>query len=638
MVKSKYGLMAVLVLLIAAQGISYGDDAAINKTSDETYISELISRSKELKLADDIYWRTIVHYKKNLFGGYTSQVDDPAFFFAEEGKDDPQAELEATIRGFFRPHDKVIMHPTAKFSARYGWLKEKLAIDTAKLPYDGDTWFREFYKEINPSTVTLVFPAGFMNNPASMYGHTLLLIETEGGSRLMARSLNYAAATDDALMPMFVYKGLFGLYKGYYSFLPYYQKIREYSDTEQRDLWEYEISMTPVEKEKMVRHVIEMENIYADYYFIDENCSYNLLFLIEAAKPETAITDYFWWGVEPIDTLRAAQDKNIVKKRIFRPSLYSKIQFFRSKLNSDEQEFVYNFCYGESDLSGIDTLTTEEEKKIIMCDLAIDYLKFMAVKKKISEADYRTRFMAVLKIRNLLGKYDPVKEIPTPVAPDDSHESRKLAFETGHSLEGIYSQFTYRQSCHELMDPDDGYNMNSQIVFGKLEARYYYEKKRFVLQKLDVVDLISLPPSDSYFINPCYIFRTGLIQNINEEEKETLSYRLNGAAGLSTLLTSKVQVYFFAGVRSYFNPDYDNYTDLLGGGEAGILTILGPWKNHIYASAYRAPFGEIHTRYSAGLSERIKITSSVSILGDYSYNQDYSFNWHEFSAKVNLYF
>ena len=94
----------------------------------------------------------------------------------------------------------------------------------------------------------------------------------------------------------------------------------------------------------------------------------------------------------------------------------------------------------------------------------------------------------------------------------------------------------------------------------------------------------------------------------------------------------------FGGVKSYFNPNYENNSDILAGGETGILTILGPWKNHIFASAYNAPFGEKHTRYSAGLSERIKITNSLSIAGDYSYNKDYSFNWHEFSGKINFYF
>lgn len=630
--------MAVLLLLITLEEISYSNDKIISDPEKEQYITELIAKFKELKLSDDTYWHTILHYKKNLTGGYTSLMDDPAFFFAKDGKHDPEAELAATIRAFFNPLEEGKMHPTIKFAARYAWLKDKLAFDVSKLPYDGDIWFNQFYKDINPSTVSLVFPAGYMNSPASMFGHTLLLIESEGQSRLLARAINYAAATNDEFVMIFAFNGLFGLYKGFYSFLPYYQKIAEYNDGEMRDMWEYEISITPAEKERMIRHIVEMESIYSDYYFIGENCSFNLLFLLEAAKPETKITDEFGFGVEPIDTIRVAKEKNLISKRNYRPSLYSKIQYLRSKLNSKEQSAVIDFCKGDSDSIDVDALNTDEEKKIVMLDLATDYLMFMAAKQDISAQDYRNRFMSVLTKRNSLKKFDSLKDIPVPVPPEDSHQSQKIAVETGHSIEGIYTQVSYRQTCHEIMDPDEGFNMNSQIIFGNISGRYFYDKKKIVLQKFDIVDVTSLPPSDSFFFNNCYDFKIGLIQNVYDGEKESLSFQLKGATGLSTLLAEKVQIYIFAGIRSYFAHDYENYSDILGGGESGLLTVLGPWKNHMYVHLYHAPFGVEHTRFSAGLSERLKITNSVSISADYSYNKDYSFNWHDYSAKVNFYF
>jgi hypothetical protein len=634
---NRYGLMTVLVLLMALNSVSYGNDI-IADSEKEKYITELVAKSKELKLSGDPYWHTILHYKKNLTGGHKSLMDDPKFFFAENGKINPEAELEATVRGFFNPLEDGKIHPTVKFSARYSWLKEQLGIDTAKLPYDGDIWFNQFYKEINPSTISLVFPAGYMNSPASMYGHTLLLIDSEGQSRLLSRVINYAASTNDDFVLLFAYKGLFGSYKGFYSFLPYYQKIAEYNDGEMRDMWEYEINFTPAEKERMIRHIIEMEDIYSDYFFIDENCSYNLLFLVEAARPETKITDAFGFGVEPIDTLRAAKEKGLVVKRTYRPSLYSKIQYLRTKLSSREQGVVLDFCKGKSGTFDIESLNLDEEKKIIMCDLASNYLMFMAAKYDISAQDYRSRFLSVLTIRNSLGKSDPLKDIPVPTAPEYSHQSRKIALESGLALQGLYSQITYRQSCHELMDPDDGYNMNSEILFGNISGRYYYEDKKFVLQRFDMVNVISLPPSDSFNLNNCYDFKLGLIQNVIDGEDETLSFQIKGATGISTLLAEKVQVYFFGGIRSYFAPSYENNSDILGGCESGILTVLGPWKSHLYAQIYHAPFGEIHTRYVAGASERIKITDAVSVIADYSYNKDYSFQWHEFSAKVNFYF
>jgi len=630
--------MAVLVLLISTAGISYGNDILISDSENEKYLTSLLLKSKELKLSDDPYWRTILHYKKNITGGYTSLMDDPKFFFAKNGKNNPAAELESTLMAFFIPLEKGKMHPTVKFAARYAWLKDKLEIDVTRLPYDGDLWFNRFYGEINPSTISLVFPAGYMNSPASMYGHTLLLIDSDGVSRLLSRVVNYAAASDDDFVLLFAFKGLFGFYRGYYSFLSYYQKIAEYNDGEMRDMWEYDIPMTAAEKEKMIRHLVEMEDVYSDYFFIGENCSYNLLFLIEAAKPETEITDAFGFGVEPIDTIRVAKEKNILNNRIYRPSLYSKIKHLRSKLSSEEQGMILDFCKGNINTFDIETLSTVEEKKIIMCDLASNYLMFMAAKKDITEQDYRTRFMAVLTKRNSFGKYDSIKDIPIPVAPEFTHRSRRLAFETGSSLEGVYSQVAYRQSAHELMDPDDGYNMNSQIVFGNISGRYYYDDKKFVLQRFDVVDVTSLPPSDSFNFNNCYDFKIGFIQNVNKNEKSNLAAWVKGGTGLSALLAEKVQVYLIAGIKSYFSPYYQHYTDFMPGGESGIFTILGPWKNHMYAQVYYAPLDEVHTRLTAGLSERIKITQSVSVMAEYSFNRGYGFSWHELSARVNFYF
>lgn len=607
-------------------------------TIDEKYKLELIIKAKELNLAANPYWHTLLHYKTDFFGGFTSLVDDEKFFFSKTGKTNSDEELIGTIENFFVPAKEGVTHPIIKFPARYAWLKEKLNIDVTKLPLDGDAKFQKFYKQINPSKITLVFPSGYMNSPASMYGHTLLIIEADNNSRLLARAVNYAALTDETFGPFFALKGLFGLYKGYYSFLPYYEKIREYNDGEMRDVWEYELQLNSSEMERLVRHMIEMENIYSDYFFINENCSYNLLFLIEAAKPETKITDAFGFGVEPIDTIRVAKKNNLYKDTVYRPSLFSKIQYLRSMLTNEEQQIVLKYCKGKSEKFEIDQPDIDDKKKIIMCDLASEYLRFYAVNNDISEKDYRSRFFSVLSIRNSLPQLSFIKDIPTPIAPEESHLSRRIAFETGKGIESYYTQFSYRQSCHELMDPDEGYNKNSQIVFGNVSGRYYYNDNKFVLQRFDLIDIISLPPSDRFYVSPCYKISTGLLQNPWEKMSEKLSYQLMGAIGLSTEIYEFLQIYGMVGFKSFFAPDYENYTDLLGGGESGILTILGPWKNHMYASAYRAPFGETHTRYSAGLSERIRITDSVSVAADYSYNKDYSFDWHEFSAKVNFYF
>src|SRR3954468_10150342 len=75
--------------------------AAALAAADAGYLQELIARSRDLRLAERPEWRKLVHYVPNLVApGFHSLVDSPEFFNALEGKTDPQAELDATLRAF----------------------------------------------------------------------------------------------------------------------------------------------------------------------------------------------------------------------------------------------------------------------------------------------------------------------------------------------------------------------------------------------------------------------------------------------------------------------------------------------------------------------------------------------------------
>ncbi len=641
----KYGSRAVLLLLIGTALYSQNSGTGSSSIDINRYRDELVRKALDMKLHRDIYWHALLHYRKELFG-YKSLVDDPGFFFSKKGKTDPKSELKYTIEAFFMEPQKGKTHPTAKFCGRFDWLRKKLNIDLSKLPYNGEEKFQNFYKTLSPDKIVLVFPAGYMNSPASMYGHTLLIMENSKGGRLLAKAANYAAITDETFGPVFAFKGLLGLYKGYYSYLPYYKKIKEYSDGEMRDMWEYELNLSPEEIERLVRHVVEMEDIYSDYYFIDENCSFNLLYLILAARPETQITEKFRYSVEPIDTLRAARELGLVKNKVFRPSLYAKIQHLKSMLTQDEQILVKDICTGEKDISSIDTMNITEEKKTVICDLTIEYLKFLAVKGDIEGGLYRSVLVSTLKKRSVLEKKDNISSINQPVSPDLSHRASRLTLGHGVDRKDQYTSVSFRTSSHHLMDPDEGLNTNSQIVFLNFEGRYYYDEKELKLQRFDILDLISLPPSDRFYFSACWDFKTGLMEHTYSDGQDNLAYYMKAATGLSTKIFSMNQIYIFAGLETYFNGEYENNTDYLLGGETGFITKAGPVKTRIFGQYFYSPQSYKRSEVKCGVNAALKITDRLSLMGDYSFNKIFLGNegeeksnpWHNYEIKMNLYF
>src|SRR5512147_168299 len=102
----------------------------------DPYPAELAARARAGRLGEDRHWLRLGHWRRGLLGGWESEVDGPGFFLSPRGKVDPQAELEATVLGFFAPPpaDPALQHPQWQFPARLACAVERLGLDPARLP------------------------------------------------------------------------------------------------------------------------------------------------------------------------------------------------------------------------------------------------------------------------------------------------------------------------------------------------------------------------------------------------------------------------------------------------------------------------------------------------------------------------
>ena len=70
--------------------------------------------------------------------------------------------------------------------ARYRWLKARLGFDPARLIEQPCPRLWSWEAELNPGRVTLIFPAAYINNPSSMFGHTLIRFDPPAGQHRAA--------------------------------------------------------------------------------------------------------------------------------------------------------------------------------------------------------------------------------------------------------------------------------------------------------------------------------------------------------------------------------------------------------------------------------------------------------------------
>ena len=230
------------------------------------------------------------------------------------------------------------MHPQCRFPARYAWLKRELGAppDFVDQPCPLlDTW----RTGISAEAVTLVYATAYLNGPASMYGHTFLRLSraTGEGNPLLDYAVNFAADADTKNGLLYAFLGLTGGFAGHFYVVPYYVKVQEYTNMESRDLWEYELSFTGEQVQRLVLHAWETRTTYFDYYFIDENCSYQLLTLLEAAEPSLHLIDRFGGRVVPADTVRAVLEQpGLIRRVASRPSLVSTMTERKARLDGRE--------------------------------------------------------------------------------------------------------------------------------------------------------------------------------------------------------------------------------------------------------------------------------------------------------------
>ncbi len=445
-------------------------------------------------LSKDSYWLKLLHFRDG-----KSEIDSPDFFLSPKGKIDPKAELEATLEALY--HDKGVF---CRFPARAAWLYEKIP---SLRGYQSCEALENLIENYQASKAVLVFPTAHINSPASMFGHTFLRLDDKKGLALTANAVNYAAKTKETNGLIFAYQGLFGGYEGRYSVLPYYKKIKEYNNLERRDIWEYTLNLDEVELRRLLMHLYELKDIYADYFFFSENCSYNLLWLLEVARPDTHLVEQFSIKAIPIDTIRAIKKAGFIEGVKFRPSKTKRI---KSLLKEEKK--------AKGDL-----------KKAYKAELDIELLQLKRTKKKIDKKPYIKALMARLAKRSTLPTL-PKLGITRPANPLLAHKSTRVEMGISNHKE---LEFGFKLAFHDIYDVDRGFVPGAYIdFFHLLLSKKEHESTK--LKNLNLVNINSYALRDTIFKPLSWGVSVGA-----KSYHDKVHFKLSGEMGVSYALGGK---------------------------------------------------------------------------------------------------
>ncbi len=461
-------------------------------------IQSILDQSKSLKLHEDPYWSLLLRYKKGIFKRLGSEVDGHSFFLSKNGKHNAQDELIKTIEGMFEENEND--HVFCRFPARSKWIISKLGIDDESLPKIKCDHFVNWKESIRPKSISLVFASAYFNNPASTFGHTLIKLNKEvSGQEQLDYTVNYAANTPPNPGIMYAIWGLTGVYPGVFSTHPYYFKLVQYNEVEQRDLWEYKLNFTKDEIETMLDHLWEVGHTHFNYYFIDENCSYHILGLLDVARSHLNFQDKFQFFTAPTDTVKyLSQSKNLIESMSYRPSKRSRFYQLLVNLNNKQIKTM-------NEIALKNKLDSSKVYEAQVLDTAIEYLSIKY--KKPNTTDFQKR---LLELRSAVDEHSVADPNPQSTPPHLGHKSSRFGLGYGLFEDDQYVSINLRGAYHDVLSNSMGYPKLGQIEMMSTNLRFYIEEKKLWLEHLNIVNVVSYAPLNKYFSQPSWNVQFGM--------------------------------------------------------------------------------------------------------------------------------
>jgi hypothetical protein len=466
----------------------------------DAMVNQLIQDAEKLKLSYHPTWLRLLHFDLDKKQSDTTESDviSPSFFISHHGQLDPHAELNATLNSFFETgtNQDSDNHSQCRFIARFNWLKSQLNFSKTDLTRVVCKRFNQWLRVENIESLSLIMATGYLENPASFYGHPLLKTNDNQyvkGAGLMDLSFNFGAIVpqnENGLV--YVIRGLFGGYEAGFSDTLFYRQNHMYLENELRDLWVYEMNLEREQQLIIVYHLWELMEAKFEYYFLKENCAFKMAELLELALNDKVTSDLPW--SIPINVFNRLlemtnNERPLIKEIRFIPSRQRRFYQKMHQLTESERDIVSMVVNQELSLKSERFLKLSEKSRAIILETFMDYYKFRLVKSN-GDPRFIQKRLEALNLRSRL----PV------TAPEDTITLKRPSPPTSGTFPGLFRigavsnrdlggtiEIGIRTSYLDLIGNGNGQLENANLTTADGWIRFNEEK--VFLHRLDLINL-----------------------------------------------------------------------------------------------------------------------------------------------------
>lgn len=524
---TKSGLMAAFFLLLLpwfASGAS-ASEAARN------YVT---SQLKEAAILEQLHqspvWSALLHSENGRYN-----IADTNFLLSLP-KFSLSRELQETLDFLYQGEQGNV----CRFPARYLWLRRQLS--APELPLEDCPDVVEFSQKAPLDTITLVFASENIARPASMLGHAFLKFSGKNGhGQNVSHAISFYTDANTINLPKLLFDSMVIGKKGYFSLTPYYEKQQLYVDEEQRNMWEYQLSLGKFQKELIRLHLLELKQSHLTYFFQNYNCATLLNFILQLSGKSMPRSG--WW-VTPKDVIKNAHQSGIIgDTSVITPSRWM-VRALAEQVPVAEQETIrkkvrYGNVSNSLNRSG-------SEPAFIRLELARAYNQFTYLGGDMSkdvwienDRDLNEIIMEFFPDKSLSTdyRYNPIN------APGDSQISLAAIYDKGeHSL-----ALTVLPLSHTVLDDNRNYTNETSLQLFATTVKFPLRDGRPKLERLTIYEMQTLMPRDKLTGGISGRFNISAEPQLNSRLEVSRAIGASGALGVTERITQDVDIYLLGG-------------------------------------------------------------------------------------------
>lgn len=498
--------MQLRSLLLVFASFFYVSNAYAQKSTTLPFSDELIT-----SVSTSVIWQKIIkldNTDQNTKDDFA--IHSQSFYFSDLLTLTAKGELTNTLEAILSKKyaGNTDESPQCRFPARYHWLKKQFDLTMVE-PVICQS-FMKWSKLSSTQSLSLVFATGYLGNPASYYGHTLLKLNSSQNNKLnfLETSVNFGANVPENEDPLsYMFKGVIGGYNASFTHSKFYFHTQNYLENELRNLWEYQLNLSDDDYYFLVAHIWELVEQNYTYYFFDENCVYRMyeLFTLFESIDLPEIKAPWIIPQEVVRAINSATYKGspLVKKVGYIPSRQANFYNKYWQLEPKAKAIITEITADNEQLTllAADNLSTETKLEIL--STLLDYYQYLIAIDKDNEDEYQQAYTRILSFRYQLpiGKAKFAKK--QAVSPHLARPSSYTQVSMIHNRRlGDGVSVKLRPAYYDQLDAENGHVKNGALKMAELELEYIASK--LAIRSLSVFEVISVSnqasglPQDGY--------------------------------------------------------------------------------------------------------------------------------------------